>query len=97
VSTSNNIHPTAIVAPSAHIPASSTVGPYCTIGPNVTLGEDCRLLSHVVLVGDDIGHITIGRGSSIYPFACLAVAPQDLKYAGEPTRCTIGENTTIRE
>jgi len=29
--------------------------------------------------------------------ACVGVAPQDLKYAGEPTRCAIGEDTTIRE
>jgi len=40
---------------------------------------------------------TIGRGTVFYPFACLGVAPQDLKYAGEPTRCEIGENNTIRE
>ena len=31
------------------------------------------------------------------PFACLGVAPQDLKYTGEPTRCVIGDNNTIRE
>ena len=89
----SNIHPTAIVAPGAQIPASCTIGPWCTIGANVVLGEDCRLVSHVVLDG----HLTLGRGSIVYPFACLGVAPQDLKYAGEPTRCEIGENNTIRE
>ena len=88
-----NIHPTAIIAPGAHIPASATVGPYCTIGPNVILGENCTLISHVVLDG----HLTLGRGTTVYPFASLGIAPQDLKYAGEPTRCTIGENNTIRE
>jgi UDP-N-acetylglucosamine acyltransferase len=91
-----NIHPTAIVSPGAVIPASATVGPWCTIGANVVLGEDVRLLSHVVL-GDDTGRLTIGRGCIIYPFACLGIAPQDLKYSGEPTACAIGDNTTIRE
>jgi UDP-N-acetylglucosamine acyltransferase len=94
---STNIHPTAIISPGAQIPASASVGPWCTIGAGVVLGEDVRLLSHVVLSGDDTGKLTIGRGSIIYPFACLGIAPQDLKYAGEPTACTIGEHTTIRE
>jgi UDP-N-acetylglucosamine acyltransferase len=93
VSTQTSIHPTAIIAAGAQIPASCTVGPYCTIGPNVVLGEDCELISHVVLDG----HLTIGRKNRIYPFACIGVAPQDLKYAGEPTRCQLGDNNTIRE
>jgi UDP-N-acetylglucosamine acyltransferase len=87
------IHPTAIVSPGAEIPASCTVGPWCTIGANVVLGENCRLISHVVLDG----HLTLGPGAIVHPFACLGVAPQDLKYAGEPTRCTIGADTTVRE
>ncbi len=94
---STNIHPTAIVSPGAQIPTSASVGPWCTVGANVVLGEDVRLVSHVVLSGDDTGRLTIGRGTTIYPFACLGIAPQDLKYAGEPTACTIGEHTTIRE
>ena len=88
-----SIHPTAIVAPGAQIPASCTVGPYCTIGPNVVLGEDCELVSHVVLDG----HTTFGRGNKIYSFACLGIAPQDLKYAGEPTRLEVGDENQIRE
>ncbi len=87
------IHPTAILAPGATIPASCTVGPYCTIGANVILGEDCELVSHVVLDG----HTTFGDHNRIFSFACIGVAPQDLKYAGEPTRVTIGNGNTIRE
>jgi UDP-N-acetylglucosamine acyltransferase len=91
--TQANIHPTAIVAPGAQIPASCTVGPYCTIGPNVILGEDCELISHVVLDG----HLTMGSRNRIFSFACLGVAPQDLKYAGEPTGVRIGSDNSIRE
>lgn len=87
------IHPTAIVAAGAQVPASCTVGPYCTIGPDAVLGENCELISHVVLEG----HITLGSGNKISPFACLGVAPQDLKYAGEPTKVRIGDNNSIRE
>ncbi len=88
-----NIHATAIVVEGAIVPASCRVGPFCTIGPNVVLGEDCELVSHVVLDG----HTTLGRGNKVFSFTCLGIAPQDLKYAGEPTRLEIGDNNSIRE
>ncbi len=88
-----SIHPTAIVAAGAQIPESCMVGPYCTIGANVVLGEECELVSHVVLDG----HLTMGNRNRVFPFACVGVAPQDLKYAGEPTRAVIGDDNTIRE
>ena len=87
------IHPTAIVAPGALVPASCTVGPFCTIGPHVALGEGCELVSHVVLDG----HTTLGARNKVFSFACLGIAPQDLKYAGEPTRLTLGDDNSIRE
>ena len=94
-----SIHPSAIVAPSAVIapgaviPASCTIGPFCTIGPEVVLGEGCNLVSHVVLDG----RTRIGAKNTIYPFTSIGIAPQDLKYAGEPTETVIGDNNTIRE
>ncbi|WP_263380617.1 acyl-ACP--UDP-N-acetylglucosamine O-acyltransferase [Granulicella paludicola] len=88
-----SIHPTAIIAEGAVIPASCTVGPFCTIGTNVVLGEDCELVSHVVLDG----HTTFGKGNKVYSFTCIGISPQDLKYAGEPTRVQIGDNNSIRE
>ncbi len=87
------IHPTAIVAEGAQIPGSCTVGPYCTVGADVVLGEGCELVSHVVLDG----HTTLGAGCKVYSFACVGIAPQDLKYASEPTRVEVGERTAIRE
>ena len=88
-----SIHPSAIVAPGVQIPDSCTIGPYSTIGPEVVLGEDCTLVSHVVLDG----RTRIGAGNRIYPFTSIGVAPQDLKYQGEPTETEIGDHNTIRE
>lgn len=88
-----SIHPTAIVAPGAKIPSSCTVGPYSTIGPNIVLGEDCELVSHVILDG----HLKTGARNRFFPFASVGVAPQDLKYKGEPTGATLGNDNTIRE
>jgi UDP-N-acetylglucosamine acyltransferase len=75
------------------MPASCRVGPFCTVGADVVLGEDCELVSHVVLDGQT----RMGRGNRVFSFACLGVAPQDLKYAGEPTRLEIGDGNTFRE
>jgi UDP-N-acetylglucosamine acyltransferase len=88
-----SIHPTAIVASGAVVPASCTVGPYSTIGPNVVLGEDCELVSHVVLDG----HLKTGARNRFFSFACVGVAPQDLKYQGEPTGASLGDDNVIRE
>lgn len=88
-----SIHPTAVIAPGAVIPESCTVGPFCTIGPDVVLGEECELVSHVVLDG----HLRAGARNRFFSFACVGVAPQDLKYKGEPTGVTLGDDNTLRE
>jgi UDP-N-acetylglucosamine acyltransferase len=88
-----SIHPTAVVQEGARVPESCTIGPYCTIGPNVVLGERCELVSHVVLDG----HLTMGDDNRVFSFACLGIAPQDLKYKGEPTQLVIGDKNDIRE
>jgi UDP-N-acetylglucosamine acyltransferase len=88
-----SIHPTALIESGAIVPESAKVGPYCTVGANVVLGEQCELVSHVVLDG----HARLGDGCRVYSFAAVGVAPQDLKYAGEPTSVEIGRETVIRE
>jgi len=88
-----SVHPTAIIAPSAVVPESCTIGPWSTVGPHVVLGEECELISHVVLDG----RLTAGARNRFSPFACVGVAPQDLKYKGEATGVTLGDDNAIRE
>jgi UDP-N-acetylglucosamine acyltransferase len=88
-----SIHPSAVIAKGAVVPDSCEVGPFSTIGPDVVLGEDCRLISHVVLDG----HTRIGNRNVFYPFCSVGIAPQDLKYGGEPTQTEVGDENTIRE
>lgn len=88
-----SIHPTAIVAAGAVIPETCSIGPWCTVGPEVVLGEACELISHVVLDG----RLRTGARNRFHPFACVGVAPQDLKYRNEPTGVTLGDGNTIRE
>lgn len=88
-----SIHPSAIIAAGAVIPESCEIGPYCILGPQVELGESCVLISHVVLDG----YTHLGARNTVHPFTAIGVAPQDLKYQGEPTRCEMGDDNTIRE
>jgi UDP-N-acetylglucosamine acyltransferase len=87
------VHPTAIVDPGAKVHPSCKIGPYCVIGPEVELGERCHLVSHVAIEGP----AKIGADNAIFPFCSIGMSPQDLTYAGEPTRLEIGEHNTIRE
>lgn len=87
------IHETAIVSPQAAIGESCYIGPFCTVGEKVHLGDGVRLESHVVVDGDT----SIGSSTHVFPFASIGLAPQDLKYGGEPTRTEIGERNQIRE
>jgi len=87
------IDPRAIVAAGAQLAADVEVGPFSLIGPDVVIGEGSWIGPHVVLKG----HTTIGRGNKIFQFASIGEAPQDKKYAGEPTRLVIGDRNEIRE
>lgn len=87
------IHPTAIIDTGAQLDGSVTVGAFSVIGPHVRIGAGTRIGPHVVIDGDT----TIGRDNVIHAYAALGGAPQDKKYAGEPTRLEIGARNTIRE
>jgi len=87
------IHPTAIVHPSAGLGDGCEIGPYCVIGEQVRLGPRCRLHSHVVVDG----HTTLGADNEVYPFACLGLKTQDLKWRGGVTRVEIGDRNVLRE
>ena len=87
------IHPSAIIDAKAELDSSVEVGAYTIIGAGVKVGENTKIGSHVVLKGPT----TIGKNNQIFQFSSLGEAPQDKKYAGEPTTLEIGDNNTIRE
>lgn len=87
------VHATAIVHPGAKLGAGVSVGAYSLIGEHVEVGDGTWIGSHVVLAG----HTRIGRDNRVFQFSSLGDAPQDKKYAGEPTRLEIGDRNTIRE
>ena len=87
------IHPTALIDPGAEVHPTARVGPYTVIGPHVHIGPGTEIGAHCVIDG----YTTIGADNRIFQFASIGAAPQDKKYAGEPTRLAIGRGNTIRE
>ncbi|PSQ94514.1 MAG: acyl-[acyl-carrier-protein]--UDP-N-acetylglucosamine O-acyltransferase [Proteobacteria bacterium SW_6_67_9] len=87
------IHENALVDPSAQVAADAEIGPFCVIGPDVEIGSGTTVASHTVIRGPT----RIGRDNRIFAFASVGEAPQDLKYAGEPTELIIGDRNTLRE
>lgn len=85
------VHPTAIVDPGAELAATVSVGPYAIVGAGVKVGEGTSIGAHCVLEGPT----TIGRNNRISSHTALGCAPQDKKYAGEPTELHIGDGNTI--
>jgi UDP-N-acetylglucosamine acyltransferase len=87
------IHPTSLVHEKAKIGENCHIGPFCIVGAEVTIGGGVQLDSHVVVDGKT----SIGDETHIYPFVSIGLAPQDLKYGGEPTETQIGARNQIRE
>jgi len=87
------IDPRAVISPQAHIAADVDVGPFTVIGADVVIGAGTWIGPHAVINGPT----RIGMHNKIFQFASLGDAPQDKKYAGEPTLLIIGDRNVFRE
>jgi UDP-N-acetylglucosamine acyltransferase len=87
------IHPTAVVHPTAALDAGVKVGPYtvihegCEIGAGTSIGASCT-----------IGPWTrIGAKNVIHSHAAVGGDPQDRLYRGEQTWLVMGDGNQVRE
>ncbi len=87
------INNSSVIDKKAKISKNVKIGPFCFVGPNVELAENVELVSNVHIEGNT----KIGKGTRIFPFACIGTQPQDLKFKGEKNYLVIGENNLIRE
>lgn len=86
------IHPTAVVHPTAKIGNGVEIGPYAVIGEDVILHPRVRVGPHAV-----IEYAEVGEACQIHAGAFVGTAPQDLKYRGERTRLSLGPGCVVRE
>ena len=89
----DRIHPTAIIDPAAELAPSVEVGPYCVVEGGVRIGEGCLIGPFCRFTG----HTTVGARNRFESHCSIGAPPQDLKYAGEPTRLEIGDDNLFRE
>jgi UDP-N-acetylglucosamine acyltransferase len=87
------IDPSARVEDGAQLGARVVVGPWCRVGAHARIGDDTVLDSMVVVDG----HTEVGPRCHLHHGAVVGTAPQDLKYAGAPTRCLVGADNVFRE
>jgi UDP-N-acetylglucosamine acyltransferase len=87
------IHPTAIIHPKAKLDPTVRVGPYAVIDADVELGPHCLVGPHVYLAGCT----RAGAHNRFHAGCVIGDAPQDLKYADEPTGLRIGDHNVFRE
>ena len=88
------IHPTAIVDKNAQLGEGVDIGPYAFVGGNVKLGAGTVVRQGAIVDG----HTTIGEKCQIFPYACVGMKTQDLKYKeGSVSYVEIGDRTVIRE
>jgi UDP-N-acetylglucosamine acyltransferase len=90
---STNIHPTAIVSPSAQLGTDVTIGPFALVGDECVVGDGTELGARSTLER----YVILGQQVKIGVGAVLGGDPQDLKFRGEKTTVEVGDNTVIRE
>ena len=87
------IQPLAYIHPQAKIAENVVIEPFVTIYKDVVIGEGTWIGSNVTIMDG----ARIGKNCRIFPGAVVSAPPQDLKYKGEPSTVTVGDNTIIRE
>ena len=87
------IHPTAVVSSDAGFGKDVNIGPYAVIEGRARIGEETSIGPHVHVYEN----VQIGKRCKIYTGAVIGSPPQDLKYLGEKSFVSIGDNNSIRE
>jgi len=88
------IHPTAIVEDGSRLGADVEVGPHAYVGKDVVIGDGTFIRQGAIVDG----HTKIGSMCQVFPYACIGMKTQDLKYReGSVSYVEIGDRTVIRE
>lgn len=88
-----NIHPTAIIHSGAQLADDVEIGAYSIIGDKVSIGSGTVIGPHTRIEGP----ATIGERNRFWGQSSIGTEPQDLKFKGEKTELTIGNDNVFRE
>lgn len=87
------IHPTAVVSPGARLGTEAQIGAFAFVGAEVTLGDGCIVHHHATVEG----LTDLGPGCEVFPYACLGLKTQDLKFRGGRPGVKAGARNVFRE
>lgn len=87
----SNISNLSFVHPNAKIGSNVTIDPFVYIDDDVEIGDNCHIMSHTSIISGT----RIGKNNTIYHGAIIGADPQDFRWKGEKTYCTIGDNNRI--
>ena len=88
-----DIHPSAVVDPSARLGPGVRIGAFALVGADVEIGAGSIVGPHCSIHGPT----TIGRDNHFHGHAAIGGDPQDKKYAGERVGLAIGDRNVVRE
>lgn len=87
------IHPLAVVDPTASIGRDVVIGPFSIVEHDVTIGDGCILESHVIIKQGAI----LGPENHVFEGAVIGGLPQHLRMPQRVGAVVIGARNTIRE
>lgn len=89
----NTISSLAYVSPDAKLGDNIVIEPFAFIDTNTEIGDGTRIMSQATILPG----ARIGKNCTVFPHATISAIPQDLKFQGEETIASIGDNTVMRE
>ena len=87
------VHPTALVDPTAELGAGVRIDAYAVIRPRARIGDGTSIGPHAVIEQDT----ELGRDCRVSAGAVLGGLPQDRHFAGERSRLRVGDRVILRE
>lgn len=87
------ISPMAYVDPKARIGENVTIHPFAYVDADTVVGDGCEIMPYASIMHGT----TLEAGVKVYQGAIVGADPQDFRWKGAPTRCSIGARTVIRE
>jgi UDP-N-acetylglucosamine acyltransferase len=88
-----NIHPLAIVHPSAKLGHNVTIGPFAIVEADVAIGHNCVLESGAIIKSGT----TLGDNNHVFEGAILGGLAQHVRVPERPGGLVVGSGNTIRE
>lgn len=88
-----DIHPTAVVDPTARLGERVKVGPCSVIGAGAEIGDD-TVIGPCCIVGPNTA---LGRRNVLHGHCAVGGDPQDKSYRGEDVHLVVGDDNHIRE